>query len=157
VIDEYGGVAGLVTIEDLLEAIVGDIADEHDEPEADETPVREPDGSYIVPGNFEISRLRELFSDQIERSTRPAEDSESAEEEQPEEQEKEFLLLSDEYESTTIGGLVSEMAGRIPAAGEVVEKDGLRMQVLASTDRRVDRLQVSLALHVEAIPGESSS
>ena len=156
VIDEYGGVAGLVTIEDLLEAIVGDIADEHDEPEADETPVREPDGSYIVPGNFEISRLRELFSDQIERSTRPAEDSESAEEEQPEEQEKEFLLLSDEYESTTIGGLVSEMAGRIPAAGEVVEKDGLRMQVLASTDRRVDRLRVSLALHAEALPEESS-
>jgi CBS domain containing-hemolysin-like protein len=157
VIDEYGGVAGLVTIEDLLEAIVGDIADEHDEPEADETPVREPDGSYIVPGNFEISRLRELFSDQIERSTRPAEDSESAEEEQPEEEEKEFLLLSDEYESTTIGGLVSEMAGRIPAAGEVVEKDGLRMQVLASTDRRVDRLRVSLALHAGAVPGESSS
>ncbi len=97
------------------------------------------------------------FADQIERSTRPAEDSESAEEEQPEEQEKEFLLLSDECESTTIGGLVSEMAGRIPAAGEVVEKDGLRMQVLASTDRRVDRLRVSLALHPEALPGESSS
>jgi CBS domain containing-hemolysin-like protein len=101
--------------------------------------------------------LRELFLDQIERSTRPAEDSESVEEEQPEEEEKEFLLLSDEYESTTIGGLVSEMAGRIPAAGEVVEKDGLRMQVLASTDRRVDRLRVSLAPHAGAIAGESSS
>ncbi|HEY2039252.1 MAG TPA: hemolysin family protein [Edaphobacter sp.] len=156
VIDEYGGVAGLVTIEDLLEAIVGDIADEHDEPEGDEAPVREPDGSYIVPGNFEISRLRELFSDQMERSSRPPEDSEGSEEER-EEEAKEFLLLSDEYESTTLGGLVSEMAGRIPAAGEVVEKDGLRMQVLASTDRRVDRLRVSLALQAGTPSAEAST
>jgi CBS domain containing-hemolysin-like protein len=145
VIDEYGGVAGLVTIEDLLEAIVGDIADEHDEPELDETPVLEPDGSYVVPGNFEVSRLRELFADQIEQArSRPAEDSESPETVAFDEDERELPLLTEEYESTTLGGLVSEMAGHIPAAGEVVEHDGLRAEVLSSTDRRIGRVRVSL-------------
>src|SRR5271155_2068330 len=79
VIDEYGSVAGLVTIEDLLEAIVGNIADEHDEPEADDEPIREPNGAYVVSGSFELSRLRDLFADQFEqpnRNGRPAEDSE---------------------------------------------------------------------------------
>ncbi len=147
VIDEYGGVAGLVTIEDLLEAIVGDIADEHDEPEPDEAPVREPDGSYTVPGNFEVSRLKELFADQMEHETRPAEDSETTEELVAPEEEADTLRLPEGYESTTLGGLVSEIAGHIPGPGEVVEQDGLRLEVLASTDRRIDRVRVSLAGH----------
>src|ERR1700733_167888 len=66
VIDEYGTVAGLVTIEDLLEAFVGNIADEHDEPEADDAPIREPNGAYVVTGSFELSRLRDLFADQFD-------------------------------------------------------------------------------------------
>src|SRR6266567_196466 len=70
VIDEYGSVAGLVTIEDLLEAIVGNIADEHDEPEVDDAPIREPNGAYVVSGAFELSRLRDLFADQFESATR---------------------------------------------------------------------------------------
>ncbi len=55
------------------------------------------------------------------------------------------LRLPEHYESTTVGGLVSEIAGHIPLPGEVVEEEGLRMEVLASTDRRIDRIRVSLA------------
>ena len=145
VIDEYGGVAGLVTIEDLIEAIVGEIADEHEEPR-DDVPVREADGAYVVPGSFEISRLRDLFSDPVEPSTQVAEDLESTEAEEPVARESVHELhLPEHYESTTVGGLVSEMAGHIPLPGEVVEEDGLRLEVLASTDRRIDRIRVRLS------------
>ncbi len=165
VIDEYGSVAGLVTIEDLLEAIVGNIADEHDESEADDAPVRGVDGSYIVSGSFELSRLRDLFADQLEPTTRRTEEgaSESGEvprlnpadspeaydltenrEDAAAHEESNLVRLPDHYESTTLGGLVSEIAGHIPLPGEVVEEEGLRLEVLASTDRRIDRIRVSL-------------
>jgi CBS domain containing-hemolysin-like protein len=118
VIDEYGGVSGLVTIEDLLEQIVGNIRDEHEEETAVETPQREPDGVWLVPGSFPVDQLADLFGEPIEPG--------------------------DGYEATTLGGLVSEIEGRIPLAGEVVllEPIGLRMEVVASTDRRVERLRV---------------
>lgn len=141
VIDEYGGTAGLVTIEDLLEAIVGNIADEHDETEADDAPIRQEDGSYLVSGSFEVSRLRELFAEEDKSEPIQPEDYEPHDDDDREESEP--LRLSDDYESTTLGGLVSEIAGHIPLRGEVVEKDGLRMEVLASTDRRIDRIRVS--------------
>ncbi|GGA76443.1 hypothetical protein GCM10011507_29780 [Edaphobacter acidisoli] len=157
VIDEYGNVAGLVTIEDLLEAIVGNIADEHDESEPDDTPERQPDGSYIVSGTFELSRLRDLFSDQLvhihtsdeDAPRNPADspeeyDGEPEETHEPAREQAVDLRLSGHYESTTLGGLVSEIAGHIPLPGEVVEEDGLRLEVLASTDRRIDRIHVSL-------------
>jgi CBS domain containing-hemolysin-like protein len=118
VIDEYGGVSGLVTIEDLLEEIVGEIHDEHEE---DAEPQREPSGVWLVPGNFPVDRLPDLFGEQAGLSD-----------------------LGQAYEATTLGGLVSEIEGRIPLPGEVVqlESAGLRMEIVASTDRRVERLRV---------------
>jgi CBS domain containing-hemolysin-like protein len=118
VIDEYGGVAGLVTIEDLLEEIVGNIRDEHEEEASIEEPVREPNGVWVVPGSYPVNQLAALFGEPVEPG--------------------------DAYEATTLGGLVSEIEGRIPLAGEVVLLDpiGLRMEVVASTDRRVERLRV---------------
>lgn len=145
VIDEYGNVAGLVTIEDLLEAIVGSIADEHDETEADDTPVREANGAYVVSGSFELSRLRDLFADQfVGDSVHNPADSAEEYDLRDTRDDPTALRLPEHYESTTLGGLVSEIAGHIPLPGEVVEEDGLRLEVLASTDRRIDRIRVSL-------------
>src|ERR1700739_3464127 len=110
VVDEYGGVAGLVTIEDLVEEIVGEIRDEHEKPEI----VRENDHSYIVSGGMDVDRLAELFG------TKP-----------------------EGRESATVAGLVSELAGHIPRQGETVDDDGLRFEVLESTNRRVERVRIS--------------
>ena len=123
VIDEYGGVSGLVTIEDLLEQIVGEIRDEHDDEAPIEDPQREPGGAWLLSGSFPVDQLGDLFSGPLE--------------------------LDHDYEATTVGGLVSEIEGRIPLAGEVVvlEQSGLRMEVVASTDRRVERVRVFPAEH----------
>jgi putative hemolysin len=110
VVDEYGGVAGLVTIEDLVEEIVGEIGDEHEKTQV----VRENERSYVVPGNMDVDRLDELFG------VRP-----------------------EGHESATVAGLVSELAGRIPKRGEVIEDDGLRFEVLDATDRKVERVRIT--------------
>jgi putative hemolysin len=110
VVDEYGGVAGLVTIEDLVEEIVGEIRDDHDKPEI----VRDGDRAFIVSGGMDVDRLDELFG-----------------------------IKPEGKESATIAGLVSELAGRIPGKGEAVEEDGLRFEVLESTDRKVERVRVT--------------
>jgi CBS domain containing-hemolysin-like protein len=143
VIDEYGGVAGLVTIEDLLEAIVGSIADEHDEAEEIDDPVREADGRFVVPGSFELARLRELFSEPDE-SEAGASQSSDRETESEGRETRGPIYIPQHYEATTLGGLVSEIAGHIPLPGEVIEEEGLRLEVLASTDRKVERVRVGL-------------
>lgn len=109
VVDEYGGVAGLVTIEDLVEEIVGEIRDDHEKPQV----IKENDHSFIVSGNLDVDHLDELFATRLERG-----------------------------EAATIAGLVTELAGRIPQKGEIIEEDGLRFEVLESTDRRVERVRI---------------
>ncbi len=110
VVDEYGGVAGLVTIEDLVEEIVGEIGDEHEKTQI----IRENEHSYIVPGNMDVDRLDELFGVRL-----------------------------DGRESATIAGLVTELAGRIPKKGEVIEDENLKFEVLDSTDRKVERVRIT--------------
>ncbi len=114
VVDEYGAVAGLVTTEDMVEQIVGELRDEH---EAKADVVREGTDAYVVPGSLGVDRLYDLFDTAVE-----------------------------DFEATTVGGLVSEIAGRIPQPKEVVEAEGLRFEVLASTDRRVDRVRIRRAV-----------
>lgn len=111
VIDEYGQTAGLVTMEDMMEEIVGEIRDESD-PDRDVS--REEDGSFTASGNLDLDRLEELAD------FRPSED----------------------LESTTLGGLVCEHLGQVPAAGARLHLDGLEIEVLAADERRVNQVRV---------------
>ncbi len=113
VVDEYGNTAGLATMEDLLEVIIGEIRDEH-EPDSDI--VEDGHGGYIVSGNFDLGRISDLF---------------------------ESFHPEEEIESTTVGGLVSEWLGRVPKAGEFVDRDGVRIEVLASDELRVGQVRIA--------------
>ncbi len=113
VVDEYGGVAGLVTIEDVLEQIVGEIADEHDI-EEDTFIVIQSEGEFLVKALTPISDFNEYFSTQF----------------------------SDE-EFDTLGGLVMNGFGRMPRRGETLTMEGLRFKVVRADMRRIHLLQVS--------------
>ena len=117
VIDEYGGTDGLVSIEDIVETIVGDIEDEHD---LDETPQIEaaPDGSFIVDARATLDAVAQAVDAPMD-------------------------TLVDLEEVDTIAGLVSALAGHVPARGEIIQLgEGLECEVLDADPRRVKKIRI---------------
>ena len=113
VVDEYGGVSGLVTIEDVLEQIVGDIEDEYDYDEDQDNIIAEASGRYRVKAQTEIADFNERFGTEFS---------------------------DDEFD--TVGGLVLRAFGRLPKRGETTTIDGFRFRVVRADSRRLHTLQV---------------
>ncbi|MFM8615219.1 MAG: hemolysin family protein [Alphaproteobacteria bacterium] len=117
VVDEYGGIDGLITIEDLVETIVGDISDEHDEVEAQQITER-PDGALDLDARTPIAAFEEKLGNVLTEEERAA-------------------------DIDTVGGLVFTLAGRVPAKGELVSHpSGLEFRILDADPRRIRRLRV---------------
>jgi CBS domain containing-hemolysin-like protein len=117
VVDEFGGIDGLVTIEDLIEEIVGEIEDEHDVADGPRV-VERPDGSVIADARTPIETLEQHQSVRLR-------------------------LAGDQEEVDTLGGLVSALAGRVPKRGEVIlHPSGIEFEVLEGDPRRIKRLRV---------------
>jgi CBS domain containing-hemolysin-like protein len=118
VVDEYGGTDGLVSLEDIVEAIVGDIADEHDSDEEARLIKKQADDLYMADARITISTLDQMFKVDL----------------LPEDQED---------EADTLAGLLFEMGGRIPERGEViVHGSGLEFEIIDSDARRVKRVRI---------------
>ncbi|HEU5410275.1 MAG TPA: hemolysin family protein [Candidatus Acidoferrales bacterium] len=117
VIDEYGSMAGVVTAEDLVEEIVGDIGEEDRHPAPDV--VRENDGSMVLRGSTDVEKLKDLFG--VEWKGDPAESS-----------------------AATVAGLLNQLAGHVPEPGEKISYDGLQFEVLEANQRKVLRLRARL-------------
>jgi magnesium and cobalt transporter len=113
VVDEYGGVSGLVTIEDVLEQIVGDIEDEYDFDESEDNVIAEGNGRWRVKAQTEIDDFNEHFGSKF---------------------------ADDEFD--TVGGLVVQAFGRVPKRGESALLDGFRFRVVRADSRRLHTLQV---------------
>jgi magnesium and cobalt transporter len=117
VVDEYGGIDGLITIEDLVETIVGDISDEHDEV-ATPTMVERPDGTLELDARTTIEAFETRLGPILTEEERAA-------------------------DIDTVGGLVFTLAGRVPARGELISHaSGLEFRVLEADPRRIRRLRV---------------
>ena len=117
VVDEYGGIDGLVTIEDLVETIVGDIADEHDEIEGPMVTER-PDGALDINARLSVEDFEKRMGHVLTDAEREA-------------------------DIETVGGLVFTLAGRVPARGEVISHpSGIEFRVLDSDPRHIRRLRV---------------
>jgi putative hemolysin len=114
VIDEYGLMAGIVTIEDLVEEIVGEIGEEDRRPAPDV--VREPSGSLVMRGSVSVDKVAELFGI--------------------------LLAASPEHSgATTVAGLLNSVAGHVPRTSEIIETEGLRFEVLEANQRKVLRVR----------------
>jgi putative hemolysin len=112
IVDEYGGIAGLVTMEDLIEEIVGEI---HDESEGDdEKIIEEGVGVYVVPGSLDLGSVEEKLG----------------------------MSLVDDTDCTTVAGAVVELFGRLPAPGEHIEHRGIAIDILDADRRRVHRMRL---------------
>jgi CBS domain containing-hemolysin-like protein len=119
VIDEYGGTDGLVSIEDLVELIVGDIADEHDEEEGQNV-IRQPDGAFLASGRASLEEVRAAVGE-------------------------EFDVGEAAQEVDTIGGYLVTKAGHVPVRGELVPGPGpFEAEVLDADPRRVKRVRIYL-------------
>ncbi len=119
VVDEYGGIDGLVTIEDLVETITGDIADEHDEVDAPQI-VERPDGTLDIDARLPIEAFEARFGSVLTDEERAA-------------------------DIDTVGGLIFTLAGRVPPKGEVVtHHSGMEFRVLDADPRRIRRLRAKL-------------
>jgi CBS domain containing-hemolysin-like protein len=132
VIDEYGGTDGLASIEDIVETIVGDIEDEHDE---DERPAiqRDQDDSWIVDARASLGDLTHSVGFDFEA-----------------------LCMDDHVD--TIGGLVSTLAGRVPVRGERVDSGSVSFEVIDSDRRRLKRVRIrilDLSSSARPNPGEA--
>jgi magnesium and cobalt transporter len=113
VVDEYGGVSGLVTIEDVLEQIVGDIEDEYDFDESEDNIIAEGNGRFRVKAQTEIDDFNSQFG-----------------------------TTFDDDDVDTVGGIVLRAFGRLPKRGETVVIDGLRFRVARADSRRIHTLNV---------------
>lgn len=137
VIDEYGGTEGLVSIEDLVEVIVGDISDEHDTDEDLEIkPLEEK--LYAADGRVDLAKLEALLG-------------------------VDLLPEDEEEEADTLAGLIFKIAGRVPTRGEIIRHDsGLEFEIIDSDPRRVKRVRinarnVSIPREETALDGPPSS
>jgi putative hemolysin len=114
VIDEYGLMAGVVTVEDLIEEIVGDLGEEDRVPAPDV--VREASGSMVMRGSVPIDKVAELLGVSLEQT-------------------------SEESGATTVAGLLNAVAGHVPHTGEVIDAEGVRFEVLEANQRKVLRVR----------------
>jgi CBS domain containing-hemolysin-like protein len=128
VIDEFGGTDGLVTLEDLLEMLVGEIADEHDDEDDDFTPVAEDAEGWAVDGRTPLEELEAAMGEGVDLA--PAD-------------------LAEEID--TVAGLVNALAGRVPQRGEHIDHPGgFVLEVLSADPRRVKRVRVRRAVAARA-------
>jgi CBS domain containing-hemolysin-like protein len=132
IVDEYGGTDGLVTIEDLVEQIVGEIEDEHDVAEAANI-VLDPKQGLIASGRTPVQELEEHLGIKL-------------------------LKPDEEEDIDTLGGLMFSLLGRVPARGEIVRHpSGLELEVLDADARRLKKVKIHQAARVDAVPADADS